>query len=192
MGEPDARVEVLGPLRLVVDGTAVEVPGPKRRAVLALLALAEGRIVTVDRLVNALWPTDLPESARQAVHTHVSRLRTLLGPAASLLQTRPGGYRLELTIGGLDLTQARAALATARAASERDPAGVLALLREAHALWRGPILADLVDIAPIAAAARECVQLHREVTDALVSCALAASRAAEVVDLAAAAHEADP
>ncbi|MDQ4092137.1 MAG: hypothetical protein M3143_01575 [Actinomycetota bacterium] len=34
------RVDVLGPLRLVVDGEAVEVRGPKRRAVLALLAVA--------------------------------------------------------------------------------------------------------------------------------------------------------
>ena len=37
---PPVRVEVLGPLRLVVDGATVDVPGPKRRAVLALLALA--------------------------------------------------------------------------------------------------------------------------------------------------------
>ena len=76
------RVEVLGPLRLVVDGVAVEVPGPKRRAVLALLALAEGRTVPVDRLVDALWPTEMPDSARQALHTHVSRLRAHLGSAA--------------------------------------------------------------------------------------------------------------
>ena len=48
------RVEVLGPLRLVVDGVAVEVRGPKRHAMLALLALAEGRIVTVDHLMDTL------------------------------------------------------------------------------------------------------------------------------------------
>ncbi len=46
------RVEVLGPLRLVVDGGPVEVRGSKRRAVLALLAFAEGRTVTVDQLVR--------------------------------------------------------------------------------------------------------------------------------------------
>jgi DNA-binding SARP family transcriptional activator len=182
------RVDVLGPLRLVVDGAAVAVVGPKRRAVLALLALAEGRTVAVDHVVDALWPVDLPGSARQAVHTHVSRLRALLGSAAARLQTWPGGYRLDLD--ELDLGQARTALARARA--DRDPAGALALLREAHALWRGPVLADLCDVAPIAAAAQDCAQLHREVTDALVSCALAAGRPGEVVGLAAAAHAADP
>ncbi|MDQ3989406.1 MAG: AfsR family transcriptional regulator, partial [Actinomycetota bacterium] len=59
---PTVRVELLGPLRLVVDGAAVDVRGPKRRAVLALLALAEGRAVTVDHLVDALWPSEVPES----------------------------------------------------------------------------------------------------------------------------------
>ena len=104
------RVEVLGPLRVVVDGAPVEVPGPKRRAVLALLALAEGRTVSVDRLVDALWPGEMPDSGRQALHTHVSRLRTHLGPAASRLQTRHGGYRLDLAADELDLAQARTLL----------------------------------------------------------------------------------
>ena len=83
-------------------------PGPKRRAVLALLALAEGRPVPVDRLVDALWPTEMPDSARQALHTHVSRLRAHLGVAATRLQTRLDGYRLDLDPADLDVTQARA------------------------------------------------------------------------------------
>jgi predicted ATPase/DNA-binding SARP family transcriptional activator len=182
------RVEVLGPLRVVVDGVAVEVPGPKRRAVLALLALAEGRTVPVDQLVDALWPL-APESGRQALHTHVSRLRTCLGPAAARLQTRHAGYRLELGAADLDLARARNLLATARGG--RD-ANALALLWEAHALWRGPVLADLLDVASIAVAVEGCAQLHRDVTDALVSCAVAAGKAEGVVGLAVAAHAADP
>lgn len=45
---PALRLDLLGPLRLVVDGQPVDLPGPKRRAVLALLALAGGRAVTVN------------------------------------------------------------------------------------------------------------------------------------------------
>ena len=120
------RVEVLGPLRLVVDGAPVEVPGPKRRAVLALLALAEGRTVTVDHLVDALWPAELPESGRQALHTHVSRLRAHLGPAAARLQTRHDGYRLDL--GGDDSTS-RGRGRCSRPAARRDPADAPRLLR---------------------------------------------------------------
>ncbi len=98
---------MLGPLRLVVDGVAVDVRGPKRRAVLALLALAEGRLVTVDHLVDALWPSEAPESGRAALHSHVFRLRGHLGPAAARLETRQEGYRLALGADDLDVTQAR-------------------------------------------------------------------------------------
>src|ERR687893_779688 len=98
-----ARVEVLGPLRLIVDGAAVDVRGPKRRAVLALLALAEGRTVPVDALVDALWPSEVPESGRRALHSHVSRLRGHLGSAAATLETQPDGYRLALGADDLDM-----------------------------------------------------------------------------------------
>jgi predicted ATPase len=196
MGSVDAplpvRVEVLGPLRLLVDGHAVDVRGQKRRAVLALLALAEGRTVPVDHLVDALWPTEVPESGRQALHSHVFRLRAHLGPASARLQTRHDGYRLELGVDGLDVAQARALLATARTGAQRDPGEALALLRQAYALWRGPVLADLTDIAPIAAALDGYAQLRRDVTDALIAGALAAGRADEVAGLAAQSLAADP
>ena len=76
------RVDVLGPLRLASTACRSTCAGPKRRAVLALLALAEGRAVTADQLVDALWPTTPPESGRAALHSHVSRLRGHLGPGA--------------------------------------------------------------------------------------------------------------
>ncbi|MEU5592929.1 BTAD domain-containing putative transcriptional regulator [Streptomyces sp. NPDC020298] len=189
---PSVRVEVLGPLRLLVDGSPVEVPGPRRRAVLALLALAEGRSVTVGRLVDALWPSGVPASGRQALHNHISRLRGHLGPAADRLETQHDGYRLALRHGEFDLARARAMLTRAREQAQRDPAGACALLREAHGLWRGPVLADLTDVDAVAAAVEECRQLGREVTDALIGAAVAAGQAEGVLGLAAAQAAADP
>jgi predicted ATPase/DNA-binding SARP family transcriptional activator len=189
---PPVRVEVLGPLRLVVDGVPVDVPGPKRRAVLALLALAEGRTVPVGHLVDALWPSEMPDSGRQALHTHVSRLRTHLGPAVARLQTGHDGYRLDLGADDLDLAQARALLARARTDTQRDPAAAFALLQEAQALWRGPVLADLTDIAAIATAVEGCAQLRRDVIDALVAGAIGVGQADAVLGLAAAALAAEP
>ncbi|MFI0352967.1 BTAD domain-containing putative transcriptional regulator [Actinomadura sp. 9N407] len=185
---PPVRLEVLGPLRLLIDGAPVDVPGPKRRAVLALLALAEGRTVTADRLVDALWPSEVPESGRQALHNHVSRLRGHFGPAAARLETRHDGYRLALERDELDVAQARALLATAR----HRPADAFPLLQEAHGLWRGPVLADLTEIAPIAAAIEDYAHLRREVTDALISAAVAAGQAGAILGLAAASSAADP
>ena len=190
--EPRVRVELLGPLRLAVDGKTVDVRGPKRRAVLAMLALAEGRTVPVDFLVDALWPSEVPESGRQALHSHVSRLRGHLGPAAGRLETWPDGYRLVLEDDDLDVTRARTLLASARARLGHDPAGASTLLREARALWRGPVLADLTDVVPIATAIEECAQLHREVTDALISSAIAAGQTATILGLASASLATDP
>ncbi|WP_181779086.1 AfsR/SARP family transcriptional regulator, partial [Pseudonocardia pini] len=172
------RVEVLGPLRLLVDGVPVEVPGPKRRAAFALLALAEGRTVPVDHLLDALWPDGVPESGRQALQTHVSRLRALLGPAAGRLRTLQDGYRLELALDELDLRQARTLLGQARDCT--DPAVASTSLRQAHLLWQGPALADLTDVPAVAVAVAELERLRREVTEALVGRAVESGDGASV------------
>jgi hypothetical protein len=116
------RVDVLGPLRLFINGAAVDVRGPKRRAVLALLALAEGRTVTADYLVDALWPAEPPESGRAALHSHVSRLRGHLGAAAGRLTATEGGYRLRLGTDELDAARARVLLTDGRGSARSDPA----------------------------------------------------------------------
>jgi predicted ATPase/DNA-binding SARP family transcriptional activator len=181
---PQVRVDVLGSLRLIVDDDTIEIPGPKQRAVLALLALAEGRTVTVDALRDALWPAASPGSGRRALHTSVSRLRGHLGPAAARLETRPDGYRFPLGRDELDLTRARALLTASRVADTADPSGALSALSEAHALWRGPVLADLDDVATVATAIESCARLRREVTVALIDAAIRAGRGEEVVGLA--------
>ncbi|WP_345384724.1 BTAD domain-containing putative transcriptional regulator [Pseudonocardia yuanmonensis] len=183
------EVGVLGPLRLVVGGTEVPVPGPKRRAVLALLALAEGRAVTVDHLLDAVWPAEVPESGRAALHSHVSRLRGTLGPAADRLATLEGAYRLDLGPDALDTARARRLLAGSR---EAEAPAAIAALREADALWRGPVLADLLGVEPVAASVVALDELRRAVSDELVHRCVEAGRAAEVLDRAAAAVAAEP
>ena len=189
---PPVVVEVLGPLRLFVEGESVDVRGPKRRAVLAMIALAEGRTVTVDQLMEALWPAEAAESGRAALHAHVSRLRAHFGPAAARLETGHDGYRIDLGPDGLDVARARALLAAARPGAQPEPARAFALLRQAHALWRGPMLADLTDVAPIATAVHGFERLHAVVTDALIASAVDARQADAVVGLASAAVAADP
>jgi len=187
-----ARVDVLGPLRLSVDGGPVDVRGPKRRAVLALLALAEGRTVSVEQVVDALWPDDPPESARATVHSHVSRLRADLGPAAPGLTTDEGGYRLRLAQDGLDLRRVRALRDRARDIAPADPAAAVALLREARAAWRGTPLADLADVSALRVAAEAATELWRDVTDRLADALVAAGAAAEALGPAADAVAEDP
>ncbi len=192
--EPSAvvRVDVLGPLRLTVNGRVVDVRGPKRRAVLALLAVAEGRAVTVDHLLDALWPSELPASGRAALHSHVSRLRGHLGDAAARLEAMDGAYRLLLDDDELDAAQAHLLLVEARKIAGGDPAAARVLLGEAKSLWRGPVLADLAEVAPIAARSVALDQLYRDVIDLLVGCTIEAGQSHDVLTLAAEGVAADP
>jgi hypothetical protein len=49
------RVGSLGIVDLVTDGVARPVPGPRRRALLVVLALAMGEVVSTGRLIDIVW-----------------------------------------------------------------------------------------------------------------------------------------
>src|SRR5262245_19560238 len=118
---------ILGPLEVYSDGQALDLGGAKQRAVLAMLLLHPNRVVPQDRLVDALWDDDPPESANKALQVYVSGLRKLVGKER--LETRPPGYLLRVADDELDLERFR----------QLREQGKLA---EALSLWRGPPLSD--------------------------------------------------
>lgn len=172
------RVDVLGPLALHVDGSPVVVPGPQRRALLAVLALDAGRVVGTERLVDALWPDDPPANADQALYNHVSRLRGHLKPYAERLQRRGSGYVLDLLPDELDVDEAR------RLAAADRP-------REALALWRGPALEEFRALTGLEAEAVGLDELRLRLSDDLLEARLRTGDPAVAAD-AAAAVAADP
>src|SRR5439155_1186936 len=60
----ELEVRLLGPLEVLKQGNPVALGGPKPRALLAALALETGRVVSIDRLVETLWPGPSPQTAR--------------------------------------------------------------------------------------------------------------------------------
>jgi DNA-binding SARP family transcriptional activator/tetratricopeptide (TPR) repeat protein len=134
---PGVEVRLLGPLEIGVSGRRVELRRPKQRALLALLALRPGEVVSVDRLIDELWGGTAPKAAVGSLQNLVSELRKALGP--ELLLTRPPGYVLEIDRMLVDAHRfERIVGETERAADRRAT-----MLREALGLWRGPALADL-------------------------------------------------
>jgi DNA-binding SARP family transcriptional activator len=133
---PDFRI--LGPLEVSDETGALLLGGLKQRAVLALLLLEPGRIVSVDRLIDALWGENPPRTATTSLQNFISQLRKTLG--AEVLETKPPGYRLRVRPGELDVDRFRVLVESARGA---DPQTRAEKLRHALALWRGPALADL-------------------------------------------------
>jgi DNA-binding SARP family transcriptional activator len=139
---PELEVRLLGPLEAERDGELVALGGPKPRTLLAVLALEPDRVVSVDRLVEALWPGDPPETAAHAIQVYVSHLRKALGP---VIATRAPGYELELAPERVDVHRFMRLAQEGRGALEADDVvAAEAALREALALWRGPALADFL------------------------------------------------
>ena len=70
---------ILGPLEVRDEGSALALGGAKQRALLASLLLHANRVVSTDRLIDALWGNDQPATARSALRVHVAQLRKALG-----------------------------------------------------------------------------------------------------------------
>src|SRR4051812_386031 len=122
-GMPDSCdgfwIELLGPVEAWVGGRAVALGGQRPRALLALLALMPGRVVTVDLLIDELWGVEPPARARDSLQMHVSRLRKGLAEAGAdggRLVSHAGGYGLNVRPGERDLDRWQQALERARRA----------------------------------------------------------------------------
>jgi len=142
---------VLGPLEVLDDGSPLPLGGPKQRALLALLLIHPGEVVSVDRITEDLWGDHPPKTAQTSLHVYVSHLRKLLEPergkgeAASLLASRAPGYVIDVDPEQLDLTRFRRLASQGRLSLDAgDPRAGGAALHEALALWRGPALADFL------------------------------------------------
>jgi predicted ATPase/DNA-binding SARP family transcriptional activator len=141
------RYRLLGSLTVERDdGTTVDIPAPKRRALLAILLLQRGRPIGRDALIDALWGESAPESAVNSLFAHASRLRDELGKDA--IRTVPGGYALPLADGKLDIVVAEREVAAGRRALGMGHAPAASvLLSQALARWAGPALAEFRDEA---------------------------------------------
>src|SRR5690348_10452556 len=68
------RVRLLGPVDVITGGVPRPVPGLRRRALLAVLALAAGEAISIDRLTDAVWNGRPPATALNTLQSHVSYL----------------------------------------------------------------------------------------------------------------------
>ncbi len=167
---------ILGPLEVVHEDRPLPLGGMKLRGLLAMLLLHANEVVSVDRLIGALWGEPPPATAVASLQNRVSELRKLLGREA--LATHPPGYLLRVEPGQLDLELFERLRAEARGA---DPEQAASKLREALALWRGPALADLA-LEPFAQAeVPRLEELRLFALEERVEAELALGREADVV-----------
>ena len=166
-------VRVLGAVGMAdASGEARDVPGRRLQALLARLVSQAGQIVSVDALVDAVWPDGLPDAPDAALQTQVFRLRKRLRfPGAPTVTTRAPGYALELGSATVDVIEFERAI---RATIGAEPSVARALLHDALSLWRGPPYTGFEDVAPLRAEQVRLEELHLQAVEAyaqaLLSC----------------------
>jgi DNA-binding SARP family transcriptional activator len=172
------QVRLLGPVDVMVDGDPRPVRGLRRKAVLAVLALHGGQIVSTDRLTEAVWGQAAPPTAVNTIQSHMSYLRTVLGDKGAIL-ARPPGYLLDLCHDGTDVREVERLLR--QAAQLPEPAEAVRHLHRALSRWRGRPLADVTGVAWLEGQAERLDLLWLRVRQALSEARLAAGEHAQLV-----------
>ena len=174
------RFGVLGPFQVEDDGRPVTLGSVRRRALLALLTLNAGRVVAVERLVDALWGESPPRTAVHVLHVYVSDLRRSLPD--EVLVTAPPGYLLRVPAAAVDLADFERLVSRGREAlSAGDSAGAVVSLDEALALWRGPVLEDLAGAGFVQVEARRLEELRLAARELRAMAGLAGGGAPDLV-----------
>ncbi|MEY7981362.1 BTAD domain-containing putative transcriptional regulator, partial [Streptomyces pilosus] len=133
-------------------GRTLDLGTRKQRALIAMLALEPGRVVSLDRLIDELWSGEPPAQATRTLQAYIAHLRKVLEPdrpprtPPRLLLTREPGYLLAAAPGRGDLERFTAAAEEGRTALARGShTEALRLLDEALELWRGDPLGEFTD-----------------------------------------------
>ncbi|WP_345629401.1 AfsR/SARP family transcriptional regulator [Rugosimonospora acidiphila] len=174
---------LLGPLAAVHDGRPVQLGRRRERCLLGVLLLEPNAAITIERLTDLLWDGQPPSTARASLHTHVSRLRSRLDPDGSgllgvRLISRDGGYAVEVDPERVDAHRFSASVARAGAAG---PTGRIDLLREALALWHGPVLADVATPLLRERIAARLTELRMSAIESLIDAELTGDQARDLI-----------
>jgi predicted ATPase/DNA-binding SARP family transcriptional activator len=171
------RVAVLGPVRAYADGSPIRITGARVRLLLARLALARGRLVPSEVLIDDLWGADSLADATNTLQALVSRLRKAVGAAAVELSS--GGYRLRADVDSPRFEEL-AARGRRELAADR-PAVAIASFDAALGLWTGVALSDLPDVSFVRTAAARLEALRLGAVEDRFEAALRLGRHGEVL-----------
>ena len=149
---------ILGPLEASGDGQRLRITSARQRVILALLVLFPDQVVTVDTMVDSIWPGRSPATARTQVSICVAALRRLFAAAGAgedVIITEFPGYRLDPS--GLEIDKLVFEDEVARAEQsvrEGRPAEAERCYAQALGLWRGQPLSGITGVVAETEAAR--------------------------------------
>nr|WP_082108010.1 BTAD domain-containing putative transcriptional regulator [Mycobacterium sp. UM_NZ2] len=167
---------VLGPLQARHDGASVTIPGAKPRAILTMLGLHGGSVLSAETLIDLLWGDEPPRTAAKALQTHISSLRRALGDGFVL--TEGTGWILNTT--EVDAPRYKRATKAGRdAAAAGDTGQAVVRFEEALSLWRGT--PELPDSRRGVSERTRWIEGHAALVEDRADALLATGRAAEII-----------
>ncbi|MED7929216.1 BTAD domain-containing putative transcriptional regulator [Nonomuraea sp. LP-02] len=134
---------VLGPLEVAVSDDRLDLGGSRQQTLLAVLVLEPNRVVTMGRLIEAIYDDNPPTTSRSQVQICISSLRRLFSRhgAPALIATHSHGYMLQADDDYIDFQRFIRLTGQARQSREAGrPEEAVRHLRQALALWRGTAL----------------------------------------------------
>jgi DNA-binding SARP family transcriptional activator/basic membrane lipoprotein Med (substrate-binding protein (PBP1-ABC) superfamily) len=186
---------LLGALEVSAGGAVADLGPPKQRALLAILLLHVGEIVSIDRLIDLLWGENPPRTATHSIQIYVSDLRKEFESIGGrqVLATRPPGYQLDADPGSIDASQFERLVADGtRLLRTGDPVQGAEQLRAALRLWRGPALSDFAYEEFAQPYIRRFHDMHLDAFEQLAAAELEGGLASDVIPMLDAAIRDDP
>ncbi|WP_180930131.1 tetratricopeptide repeat protein [Streptomyces sp. AJS327] len=144
------RIVLLGQVELRAGATREQLGAPKERIALAALAWDANRSIGVDTLVHRVWGESPPAKPRDALYSHIcrirKRLREFVDPRVAEVVRRGHTYTLTADPDAVDLRRYLTLLQQAQTLADADLDSACAAvdtLDEAARLWGGEPLAGL-------------------------------------------------
>lgn len=138
------RYSILGPLEVWHEDELQPLGGRRQETILATLLLEADHVVPISRLIESVWDTASPTTARAQVQNCTSEVRrrlARLAPSRRLIETRSSGYVVYIDDDEFDYYVLRQHVGEARAATGASRyAEAARRLRAALDLWRAPTL----------------------------------------------------
>lgn len=174
------ELRVLGGLELTVGDSLVPLGGYRPQALTALLLVQRGRPLSLDAIVDRLWPDESPSTATKTVQVYVSRLRAALGPGRDRLRSAGGGYELTFERHEVDAWLFESEIDLARRVSAGDPQ-TLSKIERALSRWRGRPFGQLADEPFLRHEVQRLEDLEAEARELRARALLAAGRATDAL-----------
>lgn len=151
-GQPELRVQILGPLRIFRGGAEVDI-GPRQQAlVLGILLARHDRPVGMGDLISIVWGEEPPARAVNVIHKYIGALRRVLEPhvlpreEGTVILRKGNGYVCVLDADVLDLARFHDHLTAARLGETQNrTTAAFEHYAQAIELWSGPAGEDLLD-----------------------------------------------